>query len=78
MFINNTTSGKRFQVDITDTDTVRGLKAQITDELGVPAKYQHISFNGMNLRDDTATLSKYQMGPSSEVSRQIYKIKGWY
>lgn len=65
MFINSTTSGKRFQVDVSADETVRTLKNQITDEVGVPYQHMQLNFRGTEMKDNSATLASYGIDPSN-------------
>lgn len=64
MFINNTSSGHRFTVDISGEDTIRTLKTRITDEVGVAPSHQQLTFNGAELKKNDATLASYGIDPS--------------
>lgn len=64
MFIN-TAAGKRFQVDISAEDNIRTLKNMIMDETGAPPKHQALSFNGVEMNNNKASLASYGVDPSS-------------
>jgi Ubiquitin family len=65
MFVNNAITGKRFVVLVNGEDTIRTLKTHITEELGVPAHNQHLTFNGSGLHNDR-TLSACGIDPSKD------------
>ena len=46
---------------VSDDDTVGKLKEIITEEIGVPARYQELRYQGMVLSDDCDTLVSHNI-----------------
>jgi len=53
MIINNISTHKSFHVSANTGDTVAELKDIITDVIGVPSRFQQVSFKGTTLQNES-------------------------
>jgi hypothetical protein len=58
---NTSPSSTTYTIDVKPTDTIAQVKEKATQQSGIPADRIELEFQGVNLSDETATLTDYEI-----------------